>query len=59
MYDHNQVQKTQLKQTLGVGFAYTLNNGVKRSDRKDSQWWIKNKIIKNHIFLNRFIEDFF
>ena len=41
MYDHNQVQKTQLKQTLGVGFAYTLNNGVKRSDRKDSQWWIK------------------
>lgn len=41
MYDHNQIQKTQLKQTLGVGFAYTLNNGVKRSDRKDSQWWIK------------------
>jgi len=41
LYDHNQVQKTQLKQTLGVGFAYTLDNGVKRSDRKDSQWWIK------------------
>jgi hypothetical protein len=41
LYDHNQIQKTQLKQTLGVGFAYTLDNGVKRSERKDSQWWIK------------------
>lgn len=41
MYDHNQIKRTQLKQTLGVGFAYTLDNGVKRSDRKDSQWWIK------------------
>lgn len=41
LYDHNQIKKTQLKQTLGVGFAYTLENGVKRSDRKDSQWWIK------------------
>lgn len=41
LYDHSQIQKTQLKQTLGVGFAYTLNNGGKRSDRKDSQWWIK------------------
>lgn len=41
LYDHNQIQKTQLKQTLGVGLAYTLDNGVKRSDRKDSQWWIK------------------
>lgn len=43
LYDHNQIQKTQLKQTLGVGFAYTLNNGVKRSERKDSQWWINKK----------------
>lgn len=41
LYDHNQIQKTQLKQTLGVGFAYTLDNGVKHSDRKDSQWWYK------------------
>ncbi|KMQ69865.1 hypothetical protein ACM39_02145 [Chryseobacterium sp. FH2] len=41
LYDHNQIQKTQLKQTLGIGFAYTLDNGVKRSDRKDSQWWLK------------------
>jgi hypothetical protein len=41
LYDHNQIQKTQLKQTLGIGLAYTVNNGVKRSDRKDSQWWLK------------------
>ncbi|RMZ60895.1 DUF3078 domain-containing protein [Chryseobacterium nematophagum] len=41
LYDHNQIEKTQLKQTLGIGFAYTLDNGVKRSNRKDSQWWIK------------------
>lgn len=41
LYDHNQIQKTQLKQTLGVGFSYILNNGGKRSERKDSQWWIK------------------
>lgn len=41
LYDHNQIQKTQLKQTLGIGFGYTFNNGGKRSDRKDSQWWIK------------------
>ncbi|WP_449388972.1 DUF3078 domain-containing protein [Chryseobacterium lineare] len=41
MYDHNQIKRTQLKQTLGVGFAYILDNGVKRSGRKDSQWWIK------------------
>jgi hypothetical protein len=33
LYDHNQIQKTQLKQTLGIGFSYILNNGVKRSDR--------------------------
>lgn len=41
LYEHNQIEKTQLKQTLGIGFAYTIDNGVKRSDRKDSQWWIK------------------
>lgn len=41
LYDHNQIKKTQLKQTLGIGLAYTVNNGVKRSDRKDNQWWLK------------------
>ncbi|WP_175620337.1 DUF3078 domain-containing protein [Chryseobacterium schmidteae] len=41
LYDHNQIQKTQLKQTLGVGFAYNIDNGVKRSDRKDNQSWLK------------------
>jgi hypothetical protein len=39
LYDHNQIQKTQLKQTLGVGLAYNFDNGVKRSDRKDNQTW--------------------
>lgn len=29
MYDHNQIQKTQLKQTVGIGFLYKLDNGVK------------------------------
>lgn len=41
LYDHNQIQKTQLKQTLGVGFAYNIDNGKKRSDRKDNQSWMK------------------
>lgn len=39
MYDHNQIQKTQLKQTLGVGFAYNINKGAKRSDNKNNQSW--------------------
>lgn len=39
MYDHNQIQKTQLKQTLGVGFAYNINKGAKRSDNKHNQSW--------------------
>ncbi len=39
LYDHNQIWKTQLKQTLGVGFAYTLNNGVKRSENKYNHHW--------------------
>jgi len=41
MYDHNQIQKTQLKQTLGVGFGYNFDNGRKRSDKKDNQSWMK------------------
>lgn len=39
LYDHNQIQKTQLKQTLGVGFAYNLQNGKKRSENKNNQTW--------------------
>ncbi len=38
-YDHNQIQKTQMKQTLGVGIAYNIDNGVKKSDNKDQQTW--------------------
>lgn len=41
LYDHNQIQKTQLKQTLGIGFAYNIDNGVKRSARKDNQSWLR------------------
>lgn len=39
LYDHNQVWKTQLKQTLGVGLAYNIDNGKKRSDDKNNQTW--------------------
>lgn len=39
LYDHNQIQKTQLKQTLGVGLAYNFENGKKRSENKENQSW--------------------
>ena len=39
LYDHNQIQKTQLKQTLGVGLAYNFEKGKKRSDNKNNQTW--------------------
>lgn len=39
LYDHNQIKKTQLKQTLGIGFAYNIDNGRKRSDDKRNQGW--------------------
>ncbi len=39
LYDHNQIKKTQLKQTLGIGFAYNVDNGRKRSDDKRNQGW--------------------
>lgn len=40
LYDHNQIRRTQLKQTLGVGFAYNIEKGKKRSDKKDNQSWM-------------------
>lgn len=39
IYDHNQIKRTQVKQTLGVGFAYNIDNGKKRSENKDNQTW--------------------
>ena len=39
LYDHNQIKKTQLKQTLGVGFAYNIDNGKKRSENTQNQTW--------------------
>ncbi|MCS3528947.1 DUF3078 domain-containing protein [Chryseobacterium sp. JUb7] len=41
LYDHNQIRRTQLKQTLGVGFAYNIDNGNKRSENKHNQSWLK------------------
>lgn len=39
IYDHNQIKKTQLKQTLGVGFAYNIDNGVQKADTTENQSW--------------------
>lgn len=39
LYDHNQIWKTQMKQTLGVGFAYNVANGLKRSADNRNQGW--------------------
>ena len=39
LYDHNQIWKTQMKQTLGIGLAYNVSNGKKRSDNKSNQTW--------------------
>jgi hypothetical protein len=43
LYDHNQIKKTQLKQTLGVGLAYNIDNGKKRSEEKRNQEWKQMK----------------
>ncbi|MFC6266851.1 DUF3078 domain-containing protein [Frigoriflavimonas asaccharolytica] len=39
IYDHNQIQKTQVKQTLGIGFAYNIIKGKDRSENKKNQMW--------------------
>ena len=39
LYDHNQIKKTQLKQTLGIGLAYNIEKGKKRSEDKRNQEW--------------------
>lgn len=41
MYDHNQIKRTQMKQTLGVGFAYIIDNGVKFTEDKRNKNWKK------------------
>lgn len=40
-YDHNQIKRTQLKQTLGVGFAYNISNGVKFKEETRNKTWKK------------------
>ncbi len=42
VYDHNQIRKVQLKQTLGLGFAYNINNGVKKADTSRNADWKQN-----------------
>jgi hypothetical protein len=41
LYDHNQIWKTQMKQTLGVGLAYNITNDNKRPNNKNklNQTW--------------------
>lgn len=39
IYDHNQIQRTQMRQTLGIGLTYNVSNGVKRSDNKHNRAW--------------------
>ena len=34
LYDHDQMQKLQLKQTLGVGFSYNLGFEFKEKNKK-------------------------
>ena len=40
-YDHNQVARLQMKQALGVGFAYLFDNGVKFETKKEHRDWLK------------------
>ena len=42
VYDHNQIRKVQLKQTLGLGFAYNISNGVKKADTSRNADWQQN-----------------
>ncbi|MHC6201188.1 DUF3078 domain-containing protein [Elizabethkingia miricola] len=39
LYDHDQIQKLQMKQTLGVGISYNL--GLQAEDRPDGKKFIK------------------
>lgn len=39
IYDHNQIRRTQLRQTLGIGLTYNITNGVKRSEHKHNREW--------------------
>ena len=39
LYYHKHIWKTQVKQTLGVGFAYHIGNCKKGSNKKNNQTW--------------------
>ena len=42
VYDHNQIRKVQLKQTLGLGLSYNISNGVKKADTSRNADWKQN-----------------
>lgn len=39
IYDHNQIQKTQMKQSLGIGLVYHLKKGKVKSKTKYHRYW--------------------
>ena len=39
IYDHNQIQKLQTKQTIGVGLSYDLKKGKKKTENKFQRTW--------------------
>lgn len=39
IYDHNQIQKLQTKQTVGVGLSYDIEKGKKKSEDKFHRAW--------------------
>ncbi len=42
LYDHDQMQKLQLKQTLGVGFSYNLGYEFKEKNKKQIKPFVAN-----------------
>lgn len=43
LYDHDQTQKLQLKQTLGVGFSYNFGFEIKEKNKKMIKPFVANK----------------
>lgn len=39
LYDHDQIKKLQVKQTLGIGFSYTLGAEVKEKPKKNIKFF--------------------
>ena len=43
LYDHDQIKRTQMKQTLGIGFTYNLGSDVqpKNTNKKSIKPFVK------------------